>query len=171
MDYKLIRSRRRHRSASLNVNRAGEIVVRAPLYMPKFLVDRFVAKSERWIKRRLFELSKPSASPVTHFTRQSLEAFIHRQINKYSSLLKVKPARIRLTDASTYWGSCSPRNLLSFSSRLRFTPPPAVAYVVVHELCHLRHRGHGKRFWALVKKTYPRSDEMKKILRQISLSH
>lgn len=169
--YTLIRSRRRHRSASLNVNQAGEIIVRAPAFMPKFFIDRFVAKSERWITKRQVAVARPTPTLKPHFTLDKLEVYIRKQVAKYRVVLNVRPSRVRLTDARTYWGSCSPRNMLSFSKRLRFAPSTAVTYVVIHELCHLHHRGHGKRFWDLVKKTYPQTNEMKKVLRLISLSH
>ena len=34
-------------------------------------------------------------------------------------------------------------------------PPQVVDAVVAHELCHLRHLNHGKRFYALLDKVCP----------------
>jgi predicted metal-dependent hydrolase len=41
------------------------------------------------------------------------------------------------------------------SMRLALAPPEVFRYVAVHELCHLRWRGHGKRFWDLVARQLP----------------
>jgi len=166
MDYILKRSARR-RSASLSVTSTGQILVRAPHYMPRFLLDRFVTKHKEWIMTRQKALAKRPRNPHPYFTKTRLESFINEKIKKYSNLLGLYPARVRLTDALTYWGSCSPSDMLSFSTRLCLVPARAVEYVVVHEICHLRHRGHGARFWQLVNKTYPAANEMRQVLRQI----
>jgi predicted metal-dependent hydrolase len=34
-------------------------------------------------------------------------------------------------------------------------PLAVIDYIVVHELCHLRQNGHGKRFWSLVARVLP----------------
>jgi predicted metal-dependent hydrolase len=54
---------------------------------------------------------------------------------------------------------------LSFNWRLLLAPPFALDAVVVHELAHLRIRGHGPRFWALVRQHAPRTDEARAWLR------
>lgn len=169
MEYTLIRSKRRRRSTALTVSRAGEVVVRAPYRMPRLLIDSFVSAHETWINKRRLLLQKPRREPRVYFTKIKLQAYINAQLAHYAPLLRLYPSRVRLTSATSYWGSCSPRDLLSFSSRLTLAPPEAVAYVVVHELCHLRHRGHGAKFWTLVNATYPKANEMRQLLRQLSL--
>ena len=53
------------------------------------------------------------------------------------------------------WGSCGPRNDINLNWLLAFAPPAVLEYVVVHELCHIRHRDHSARFWALVAQHLP----------------
>lgn len=73
---------------------------------------------------------------------------------------------IRITSAKTRWGSCSGKKNLSFSWRLMMAPAEVIDYVIVHELTHLRHMNHSKRFWVGVEKLCPRYKEYKKWLRE-----
>lgn len=163
--YTLIRARKR--SLSLQVTSSGELVARAPLFMPKFLIDRFVDQKSAWVEKRRKELSKPRATRVEHFSEDKLKKHIQKEIKVYSQQMGLRPAGIRFTHVNSYWGTCAPSGVLSFNLALRFTPAAAVSYVVVHELAHLRWKGHGKRFWDLVKKSYPQTNEMRALLRHI----
>jgi predicted metal-dependent hydrolase len=165
MDYTLIRARKR--TLSLQVNRSGEIIARAPLYMPKFFIDRFVEAKSSWIKKRLTEFKKPITPRVEHFSEAQLKTFIKKAVGKYSQIMDLTPSGLRFTHVNSYWGTCAPSGLLSFNLALRFTPKEAVTYVVVHELAHLRWKGHGKRFWDMVQKYYPDTKAMRAVLRKI----
>ena len=168
MHYTLIRARKR--TLSLQVSKAGEIIARAPYLMPKFLIDRFVNEKSKWVEKRLKEMQKAVAPKIEHFTEDELKNFIHEELAKYSKLMGLKHAGVRFTKVHTYWGTCAPSGVLSFNLSLRYTPPDAVSYVVVHELSHLKWRGHGIRFWAMVEKHFPKFKEMRKLLRIISRS-
>ena len=78
----------------------------------------------------------------------------------------VRPGRITIRDQSSRWASASRDGALSFSWRLLLAPPFVLDAVVVHELGHLRFRGHGKRFWSLVERHAPRTPEARRWLRE-----
>ncbi|MFP4314438.1 MAG: M48 family metallopeptidase [Alphaproteobacteria bacterium] len=56
---------------------------------------------------------------------------------------------IRIGDMKSRWGSCSEDGRLSFSWRLLFAPSMAMDYVVAHEVAHLIHLNHSRKFWNL----------------------
>lgn len=80
--------------------------------------------------------------------------------------LRVRPGRISIRDQSSRWASASASGALSFSWRLILVPPFVLDAVVVHELAHLRVRGHSRRFWALVERHAPRTPEARRWLRE-----
>lgn len=166
MNYTLIRAHKR--TLSLQVNKSGELIARAPYLMPKFLIDRFVIQKSSWIDKRLSELAIPKKQAIEYLSIDDFKTFIHKELTKYRDLMGLKYKSVRFTTVQTYWGTCTLDSVLSFNLTLRFTPPVCIEYVVVHELAHLRWRGHGVRFWVMVEKYYPLTKEAKKILRQIS---
>ncbi len=80
--------------------------------------------------------------------------------------LAVRPGRITIRDQSSRWASASSSGALSFSWRLLLAPPFVLDAVVVHELAHLRIRGHTLAFWALVEQHAPRTREARCWLRE-----
>ena len=80
--------------------------------------------------------------------------------------LAVRPGRISIRDQSSRWASASSRGDLSFSWRLLLTPPFVLDAVVVHELAHLRLRGHTRAFWLLVEQHAPRTSDARRWLRE-----
>jgi len=165
MQYTLIRAHKR--TLSLQINASGELVARAPMFMPKFLIDRFIKEKSAWVEKRIKEMAKPVLPKTEHFTEGELKKYIEGEVKKYSELMGLHPTGLRFTHVHTYWGTCAISGLLSFNLALCFTPKECVSYVVVHELAHLRWRGHGKRFWDMVEKYYPSTKEARKILRSI----
>ncbi len=63
--------------------------------------------------------------------------------------------RVRVAGQHTLWGSCSARGTISLNYRLLFMPPRLARYVMLHELAHLVHRNHSRRFWATLETMCP----------------
>jgi len=53
------------------------------------------------------------------------------------------------------WGSCSLSGRISLNTHLIKIPPRLTQYVVLHELCHLQHHDHSRRFYALMSRHMP----------------
>jgi predicted metal-dependent hydrolase len=83
------------------------------------------------------------------------------RVTHHAKQLKLRPTRLTVRDQTSRWGSCSSTGALSFSWRLILAPPFILDYVAAHEVAHLAEMNHGPRFWALCRKTMPRTDEAK----------
>ena len=85
-----------------------------------------------------------------------MEAFAPVLVAKWESVLGVKAGTLVFRNMTSRWGSCQPATgRICLNVRLALFPPECLEYVVVHELCHLRERGHGPEFWALVESCLP----------------
>ena len=65
------------------------------------------------------------------------------------------------------WGSCSATGHITLNSMLLQAPPDCVDYVVMHELCHLLEQNHSRRFYALLDRTLPGWQPLRRALRTI----
>ena len=82
-------------------------------------------------------------------------AFFKERCAYYAPILNVNPVSIKLTNASTRWGSASADGAIRLHWRLIEMPLELLDYVVVHELAHLHEMNHGKRYWSLVQNVLP----------------
>ena len=169
MDYELIRSRRR--TAALVVTRDCHVVVRAPLTMPQKAIDAFVDSHRGWLEAHLKAQQERMAAAPPPPTLEEIAALAARaravlpeKVAEYSRRMNLIPTGITITSARTRYGSCSGKNRLSFSCFLMNSPEAAIDLVVVHELCHIRHKNHGPAFYALLSSVLPDHRERKQLL-------
>lgn len=92
---------------------------------------------------------------VKNWLIQKLKSEIIALTQKFSAQIDVKIGTITLRDTSSRWGSCSHDGNLSFSWRLIFAPYEVMAYVVAHEVAHIREHNHSPDFWKLVGHLHP----------------
>lgn len=76
-------------------------------------------------------------------------------VEEYSEKIGVRPVSVKVGRAKSYWGFCTSKGGVNFSCLLVMAPPPAIHYVVAHELCHLRHMNHSPAFWETVSQYIP----------------
>ncbi len=96
-------------------------------------------------------------------TADFLRAEARRQLGAHvqakAALAGLTPRRLLVKDTRSRWGSCTPDGTLMFCWRLVMAPVFVQDYVAAHEVAHLRHMNHGKRFWALVNRLTPHTEE------------
>lgn len=92
---------------------------------------------------------------VKGWIKEQAAAKIALETSKLAELMGLRYNRVSIRDQKTKWGSCSKKGNLSFNWRLVLFPPRILRYVVIHELCHLKHFNHSPRFWKLVEQYDP----------------
>jgi hypothetical protein len=73
--------------------------------------------------------------------------------------LKVKPMKSR-------WGSCSTKGQITLNSELLKLEEKYIEYVIIHELCHLKHHNHGKGFYDILGKLSPDYRDIRKEMKK-----
>lgn len=169
VQYELIRSRRK--TLALEITAEGRLLVRAPMRCARARIDAFVDAHAAWIEKHLSAQRERAARRPPAPTPAEIEnlktrarAELPGKVAYWSEKMGVTPTGFRITTARKRYGSCSGKNSLCFSCYLMRCPGPAVELVVVHELCHIREKNHGPRFYALLEQYLPDWRERKKLL-------
>ncbi|MBD3840843.1 MAG: M48 family metallopeptidase [Campylobacterales bacterium] len=85
--------------------------------------------------------------------------------DKWCDITQLTPSNISYRFAKTRWGSCSVENRISINYMLLQFELKAIEYVVLHELCHIVHKNHSKKFWDLVYSYMPDFKQAQQLLR------
>ena len=139
-------------------------VAALPLAGVEHPVDWIEARSARveCIDGAGLRFHAPSQAPAAALRRAVLEfygaqarAAVHRWLPRYLGDLPRPPAEFRIRPLRSLWGSLAPDDRVSLDLALVLGPSHAFEYVLVHELCHLIHADHSKRFWREVEARCP----------------
>jgi predicted metal-dependent hydrolase len=106
------------------------------------------------------------AKCVTAWMRATALEWFEQRAAHYAPEVAVAVPPIRLSQARTHWGYCSPRGRIHVNWRLIQAPPRLIDYVIVHELAHLREPNHSYRFWRWVEAVLPDYEERRRALRR-----
>lgn len=105
---------------------------------------------------------------VIRWYRRHAERHFPERVDHYALRLKVERPKILLSSATTRWGSCNGKREVRLNFRLMQAPERIVDYVIAHELAHLLHLNHSKRFWNAVGRIFPEYDAARTELAAVS---
>ncbi len=114
--------------------------------------DDGVAILEKWLKKQTFEI-------FTQRLAYNFEIFSQR-LEYHFPILKIRKMKSR-------WGSLvSGRSIgvMTLNFNLIHKPVECLDYVIMHELCHLKHANHGADFYILQQSFVPNWRELKALL-------
>ena len=112
-------------------------------------------------------LSDFAIKNLDSFYKKEIDSFISTFIEKYSNLMQLFPTKISYRKNKRTWGSCNYKNELNFNILLMKFPLYIMEYIVIHELAHIKHKNHSKKFWELVEKYSPNYKEIEKIFKTL----
>ncbi len=83
---------------------------------------------------------------IERFYKKKCKALIEKRIAYYVANFKEKPKSVTIEVSFNKWGSCNSKRELTFNYLLITKPLEQIDYVVVHELCHMKHLNHDRSF-------------------------
>ena len=87
-------------------------------------------------------------------------------LDTYSQKLGISYKKLIVRKTKSKRGSCTHDQKISLNLDLIHLPTKYIKYVIIHEICHLQHKNHSKKFRALVANFCPEYMQIKKELRK-----
>lgn len=105
------------------------------------------------------ELLLPQASQGAQAVRSYIEAEAKRllppRVAQLAASMGVRPASLAFSHAKTRWGSMRTDGCMRLNVLLPLCPIDVIDYIIIHELCHIRHPDHSPAFWHAVEAALP----------------
>lgn len=152
----VFRKSTRSRSISIRVHPVKGVTVSMPYIVPYAAAKLFFEARRGWIletmarqKERYGDVRLPSAEEVECLRRKARETLPPR-LAELAERYGFKYNRVAIKHNATNWGSCSVRSNINLNLNIVRLPEVLQDYVLLHELCHLRHQDHGHAFHLLL---------------------
>jgi predicted metal-dependent hydrolase len=129
-----------------------------------------------WMRRTLARLERarercrPAVEAAARLDRRSARAALAARLEELARAHGDRPGRLSVRLQGTLWGSASRTGRIQLNALLAVVPPDLADYVIVHELVHIRIRGHGRAFWSELERRMPDARRRQSRLREYSLA-
>jgi len=97
--------------------------------------------------------------------KQTLQTTSRGMVTRWSAKLGIAEPHVKFGEQKTRWGVCT-QNGIILNIKLAMAPVDLIEYVVIHELCHIRHQNHSSKFWSLVGQMLPDYTQLRACLKQ-----
>ena len=146
----------RSRSISIRVHPVKGVRVSVPRLVPYAAAIAFFKMKRGWVlevmarqKERFKDVVVPSADEIEEFRKMAKKELPPRLAElavRYGFVYN----RVAIKHNATNWGSCSARSNINLNLNIVRLPKALQDYVLLHELCHLRHQDHSHAFHLLL---------------------
>lgn len=144
------------RRLSIRVHPLKGVSVIVPWLVPYAAAEAFFRLKREWVRETVIR-QKEKYAGVAAVTPDQVEEMRRKAKAELPLRLAGLAARygfsynkVTIKHNSTNWGSCSARNNINLNINLVRLPRALCDYVLLHELCHLRHHDHGRAFHLLL---------------------
>ena len=149
----------------ISVSPRRGVVVSMPWMLPYAIAEKFLLSKRQWVaaalERQAGQMHRAAESGRTatvpddpaelermrEAARAALVPKLLSAAARYGFPFK---GRVAIKNNVSNWGSCSSKGNINLNMRLILLPEHLQDYVILHELCHLRHQNHGPQFHALL---------------------
>ena len=152
----IFRKRKGIRRVSIRVHPSKGVSVSLPYLVPYTAAQAFFRLKREWViqtvarqKERYKDVQKADPQQVDAMRRQA-KAELPGRLAELAARYGFTYNRVTIKHNSTNWGSCSARNNINLNLNVVRLPKVLQDYVLLHELCHLRHPDHGHGFHLLL---------------------
>ena len=164
----------RGRRVAIRVHPVRGVTVSVPALVPYAAAMAFFKLKRQWVletMRRQKEKARntvvPSAAEIESLRRQA-KSELPPRLSVLAARYGFTYNRVTIKHNATNWGSCSSKGNINLNINIVRLPRILQDYVLLHELCHLRHLDHGHAFHLLLEHLL--TDNLMRLMDDIELS-
>ncbi|MBE6227412.1 MAG: M48 family metallopeptidase [Bacteroidales bacterium] len=146
----------RSRSISIRVHPVKGVSVSVPYIVPYAAARLFFEARREWIletmarqKERLKDV-RPAAPGEIEALRRQAKAELPPRLAGLAARYGFIYNKVTIKHNASNWGSCSSKGNINLNLNIVRLPKVLQDYILLHELCHLRHQDHGHAFHLLL---------------------
>ena len=158
----------RSRSMSIRVHPLKGVSVSVPYILPYAAAQAFFMMRRGWVletmarqRERYKDVRLPSDEEIEKLRRQAKETLPGR-LEELAKRYDFVYNRVTIKHNASNWGSCSSKANINLNLNIIRLPHVLQDYILLHELCHLRHQDHSHAFHLLLEHVL--TDNLMKLL-------
>ena len=158
----------RSRGISIRVHPIKGVSVTLPYIVPYAAAQAFFLLKREWILATMAR-QKEKARNTLVLSPSEIESLRRQAKSELPARLSVLAARygftynrVTIKHNATNWGSCSSKGNINLNLNIVRLPYLLQDYILLHELCHLRHQDHGHAFHLLLEHVL--TDDLMKLM-------
>ena len=146
----------RSRSISIRVHPVKGVSVSVPYIVPYAAAKLFFHARRGWIletmarQREKYKDVKVASPSEVEALRRQAKAHLPGRLSELAARYGFTYNRVSIKHNASNWGSCSTKGNINLNLSIMRLPEILQDYVLLHELCHLRHPDHGNGFHLLL---------------------
>lgn len=152
----VFRKSARSRSIGIRVHPVKGVSVSVPTILPYSAAMAFFRLRRQWILDALAR-QKERAKDVTRLSSEEIESLrlqakaeLPPRLAELAARYGFRYNKVTIKNNVSNWGSCSAKGNINLNLNIVRLPKVLQDYVLLHELCHLRHQDHGHAFHLLL---------------------
>ena len=98
------------------------------------------------------------------------DGIFKEKVNGFTKIVDVTYDKLVIKNLKNRWGSITKNKIINLNVNLIKAPEDIIDYIIIHEICHLKIKGHSYQFWNLLKQFIPDYKQKIKWLRVNSTS-
>ena len=146
----------RSRSIGIRVHPLKGVSVSVPYIVPYAVAQAFFQSRRGWVletmsrqKEKYKDVVMPTSSEIESL-RKKAKAELPPRLAELAARYGFTYNRVAIKHNASNWGSCSSKSNINLNLNIVRLPKILQDYVLLHELCHLRHHDHGHAFHLLL---------------------
>ena len=146
----------RSRAMSIRVHPVKGVTVTMPAAVPYLVARAFFMTRRDWViatiakqKEKFGDVAAPSPDEIESMRRKA-KAELPPRLAEFAARYGFIYNRVAIKHNTSNWGSCSTKANINLNLNIVRLPKVLQDYVLLHELCHLRHHDHGHAFHLLL---------------------